>query len=272
MTNTTEKNLFVRARACLLLNEADEKGPATHALYQDWLHGKLNHEPLELADVAEAGTPECVRRVTPRNLPKRGFTTPAGRATLIHAVTHIEFSAINLALDAVFRFREMPRDFYTDWLRIAKEEVDHFFMLRGRLRELDHDYGDYATHQGLWETAMKTAHDPLVRMAIVPRVLEARGLDVNPGMMEKFRQAGDVATADALAIILRDEIGHVEAGTRWFHYLCEQKNLEPEKTYFELLTEYAGSGVRCPLHKEARLQAGFSQSELDHLEELCAQS
>ncbi|MBU0500283.1 MAG: ferritin-like domain-containing protein [Gammaproteobacteria bacterium] len=265
-------NLFTRARQCLLLSDPDEKVEAVKALYLEWRQAGLSTDPVDLPDVAEAGHPQRALRVMPRDLPKRGFHTQEGRAALIHALTHIEFSAINLHLDAVFRFRGMPPAFYDDWLRIAAEEVDHFIMLRGRLRQLGHDYGDFPVHLGLWETALDTAHDPLVRMAIIPRMLEARGLDVNPGMMDRFRRAGDEVTADALTIILRDEIGHVEAGSRWFHYLCEQRGLAPEETYFALLDRYIKGGVHCPLHREARLQAGFSPTEIKRLEALCARS
>jgi len=270
MNDNDRNNLFARARLCLLLSDPDGKLAAVKALYQEWQSGSLSTEAIDLPDVVEAGFPDGIARVFPRKLPKRSFHTPQGRAALIHAVTHIEFSAINLALDAVFRFREMPPAFHDDWLRIAAEEVDHFILLRGRLRQLGHDYGDFPVHLGLWETALGTLHDPLVRMAIIPRMLEARGLDVNPGMMERFRQVGDETTAEALTVILRDEIGHVEAGSRWFHYLCAQRGLEPEETYFELLDRYMKGEVRCPLHKEARLQAGFSPAEIRRLETLCA--
>lgn len=270
MLHSTQDNLFALTRHGLLLSDPDAKAAAVKATYAAWREGRLSTEEIPLPDVTEAGHPERTQQVLPRHLAKRGFHTPAGRAALIHAVTHIEFSAINLHLDAVFRFRALPAAFHDDWLRIAAEEVDHFLLLRGRLRQLGHDYGDFPVHLGLWETAMATAHDPLVRMAIIPRLLEARGLDVNPGMMDGFRRAGDDVTADALAVILRDEIGHVQAGSRWFHFLCEQRGLEPEATYFELLDRYMKGEVRCPLHKEARLQAGFSPAELARLEAICA--
>lgn len=270
MNAIDRNNLFARARHCLLLSDPDGKGESVKTLYSEWRRGGLSADPIDLPDVTEAGHPQRAVRVMPRDLPKRGFHTPEGRAAQIHAVTHIEFSAINLHLDAVFRFREMPSAFHDDWLRIAAEEVDHFILLRGRLRQLGHEYGDFPVHLGLWETALRTAQDPLARMAIIPRMLEARGLDVNPGMMERFRRAGDEVTADALTIILRDEIGHVEAGSRWFHHLCEQRGLAPEETYFALLDRYMKGEVRCPLHKEARLRAGFSPAEIERLEGLCA--
>ncbi|MBF0254947.1 MAG: ferritin-like domain-containing protein, partial [Gammaproteobacteria bacterium] len=226
-------NLFARARAALLLTDAEAKCQAANALRQDWQAGKLDLVPIELADVAEAGRPEQTRQVQPRHLAKRGIQSPEGRAALIHAITHIEFSAINLALDAVFRFRQLPSDYYADWLQVAAEEAEHFSLLRQRLRELGYDYGDFPVHLGLWQAAMATRADPLARMALVPRLLEARGLDVTPGMMERLRQVKDEATVAILQVILRDEIGHVAAGTRWFHYLCQERGLEPEAAYFD---------------------------------------
>lgn len=191
---------------------------------------------------------------------------------MLHAIAHIEFNAINLALDAVYRFPGMPEEFYGDWIKVAAEEVYHFGLVRQRLRDLGYDYGDFPAHNGLWELAQKTSHDLLVRMAMVPRVMEARGLDVTPAIMRKFQGIGDKESVAVLEIILRDEVGHVEAGSRWFHYLCELRSIEPEATYFSLIDEYLNGHMSCPLHKEARLAAGFSQSELNHLEALCLRS
>jgi len=206
--------------------------------------------------------------VPPRELPKRGFTTLAGRAALIHAVAHIEFNAINLAWDAVYRFRDMPQAYYDDWVRVADEEAYHFSLLRTRLVELGYDYGDFSAHNGLWEMARDTAHDVLVRMALVPRVLEARGLDVTPGMMARLRAAGDEETVALLEIILRDEIGHVEIGSRWFRWLCEQRGLVAESVFRELIQRYMKGQIKGPFHRDARLQAGFSESELAALEQM----
>ncbi|MEJ2654165.1 MAG: ferritin-like domain-containing protein [Acidihalobacter sp.] len=149
-------------------------------------------------------------------MPRRGLGTREGRAALVHAVAHIEFNAINLALDAVYRFRSLPRAYYDDWLRVADEEARHFMLLADRLTDFGMRYGDLPAHNGLWEMAVKTADDWLLRMALVPRVLEARGLDVTPGMIERLRQAGDMETVAALEVILREEVGHVAIGSRWF--------------------------------------------------------
>jgi uncharacterized ferritin-like protein (DUF455 family) len=212
------------------------------------------------------GRPALPKLVDPADVPLRKLGHPDGRAALIHAVAHIEFSAINLAWDAVYRFRGLPREYYVDWTRVAGEEADHFDLLRGHLREIGYDYGSFPAHNGLWEMAEKTAHDPLVRMALVPRVLEARGLDVTPGMIQRLRQAGDPRAAEILEVIFRDEIGHVAIGTRWFTYLCEQRGWDREATFERLVREYVeGRGAR-KIERAARERAGFSERELQFIE------
>jgi uncharacterized ferritin-like protein (DUF455 family) len=207
--------------------------------------------------------------VHPSLLSRRTLAHDRGRAALIHAVTHIEFNAVNLAWDAVYRFRDLPRGFYGDWVRVAREEAEHFDALRGRLRALGLDYGDFPAHSGLWDMAERTGHDILARMALVPRVLEARGLDVTPAMIRRFRAAGDKETARVLEVVLREEVGHVAAGTRWFRHVCSERGLDPETEFFRLLGECLRGEIRCPLHLEARREAGFSESELERLETLC---
>ena len=212
------------------------------------------------------GRPPRPRLVHPRELPRRGFGTDAGRAAFVHAVAHIEFNAIDLAWDAVYRFRGMPAAYYADWVEVAADEARHFAMLRARLRELGHGYGDFEAHNGLWEMAEKTATDGLARMALVPRVLEARGLDVTPGMIVKLRQLGDDATADILAVILRDEVAHVAAGSRWFRWHCERAGVDPRDTFQALLREHARDVLHGPFNLEARAAAGFDADELAALE------
>lgn len=234
-----------------------------------WRSGALSLvDDKNILPIGEPGRPSRPRLVPPRQLPKRGFNTTLGRAALIHAVAHIEFNAINLAWDAVYRFRDMPRDYYDDWVRVADEESYHFGLLRARLHDLDYDYGDFSAHNGLWEMARDTAHDVLVRMALVPRVLEARGLDVTPGMIARLRAVGDDETVTLLEIILRDEIGHVEIGSRWFHRLCDDRGLASEQVFHELIGRYLKGRVKGPFHRNARLQAGFSESELAALEQM----
>lgn len=265
------RELFRTALDCLATSNLDEKQALAKNLWTDWQAGKLQLDRnVELPSITLAGRPQKPELVAPRELPRRRLGSKEGHAAMIHAIGHIEFNAINLACDAVYRFRHMPRQYYADWLKVASEEAYHFSLIAGRLAELGFHYGDFPAHNGLWDLAVKTAHDPLVRMALVPRVMEARGLDVTPGIMRKFSQAGDQATVEVLKIILRDEVGHVEAGTRWFRYLCDQRGLEPEATYFSLLEEYFTGGISCPLHVQARLDAGFTETELDKLEAMCA--
>lgn len=207
------------------------------------------------------GRPTRPPLVHPSRVPRRSLGSAAGRAALVHAVAHIEFNAINLALDAVHRFAGMPRDYYVDWLSVARDEARHFQMLVGRLMAMGHGYGDLPAHDGLWEAAEKTAHDVLVRMALVPRVLEARGLDVTPGMIERLDQAGDAETVAALRVILDEEVRHVAIGSRWFRWACDLRGLVAEQTFPRLLAEY-GVRLRPPFNLAARRAAGFDEVEL----------
>ena len=195
-------------------------------------------------------------------MPRRDLNGPEGHAALIHALCHIEFTAINLALDAVYRFQDLPDAYYDDWLRVAAEEVRHFRLLRRHLQSLGHDYGDFPAHGGLWDTAMATAHDPLARMAVIPRYFEARGLDVTPGIQARLRGYGDQAGGDILDIVLHDEIGHVAAGDRCFRHLCAQRGLEPAAEWRRQIAAARLSLPRGPFNEAARAQAGFPASEM----------
>ena len=268
--NPDPDNLFQRARLCLVSRDPEAKCRLAEKLESDWHAGRLPVQAIELDDVPEAGRPARPELVHPRRLARRSLASEAGRLALIHALAHIEFNAINLACDAVFRFRDMPHDYYSDWIRVAAEEAAHFQLLRARLRDADADYGDLPAHNGLWDMAARTAADPLLRMAMVPRMLEARGLDVTPGMIVRLQEAGDSETAEVLALILRDEVGHVAAGSRWFDHLCRQRDLEPESTYFDLLARFLNGAIRAPLNREARRRAGFSDAELNRLEAICS--
>lgn len=256
-------NLFDTAARCLTARDPEDKVRFTRTAAADHRAGRLTLEtagpPLP---IGEPGRPARPILVAPRELPRRGFDSAAGRTALIHAVAHIEFNAINLAWDAVYRFRDMPPAYYDDWVQVADEEAYHFTLLRARLRALGRDYGHFPAHDGLWQMARDTAHDPLVRMALVPRVLEARGLDVTPGMIERLRTAGDDETAALLAIILRDEIGHVAIGSRWFRFLCDARGLASELVFRALIEQYLKGRIKGPFHRNARVQAGFSEGEL----------
>ncbi|MCK5639846.1 MAG: ferritin-like domain-containing protein [Gammaproteobacteria bacterium] len=262
-----DQNLFISAKQCLDSCDPDTKAALTHQTVQAWRDGHLSlTESAPPEPIGEPGRPEKPLMVMPRKLPRRKPNSIEGRAVLFHALTHIEFNAINLGLDAVYRFRDMPEDFYSDWLQVADEEASHFTMLRDHLLTLGHDYGDFPAHNGLWEMAQKTAHDVMVRMALVPRCLEARGLDVSPGIKAKLQQNGDEEGAALLDIILQDEIGHVAIGNRWFNYLCEQRKLEPMPTFEQLINKYMKGQLRGPFHMDARRAAGFSEEELTYLE------
>lgn len=209
------------------------------------------------------GRPEVPTLVAPRDVPRRGLGTQEGRAALLHALAHIEFNAINLGLDAVWRFADMPEEFYRDWLLIAAEEAYHFCLLKDRVESCGYVYGSFVAHDGLWEMAEKTQHDVLARMALVPRTLEARGLDVTPGIRAKLQQVGDAESASALDIILRDEIGHVGAGNVWYRWLCAQRGLDPTTTHDALARQHEVLLPHPPFNREARLSAGFSATDLD---------
>ena len=265
-----QADLFDAALRCLTAKDPDTKLQLTHETAAAWGGGCLSPAGAgEAMPVDPPGRPERPELVHPRRLTRRTLAHDQGRAALIHAVTHIEFNAINLAWDAVYRFRGLPRTYYADWIGVAEEEARHFQALRGRLRDLGYDYGDFPAHNGLWDMAQRTEHDILARLALVPRVLEARGLDVTPDMIRRFKTAGDRETADVLEVVLREEVGHVAAGTRWFRYVCRQRGLDPETAFFDLLSDLLPGKIRCPLHLQARRDAGFTESELERLEMLC---
>ncbi|HEY0825005.1 MAG TPA: ferritin-like domain-containing protein, partial [Ramlibacter sp.] len=188
------------------------------------------------------GRPERPRLVHPARVPRRSPAKPEGLAALLHAIAHIEFNAINLALDAVWRFEGMPEAFHRDWLRVAGEEAFHFTLLADHLQALGYAYGDFDAHDGLWAMCEKTAGDIVARMALVPRTLEARGLDATPQIQARLRQAGTPAALKAveiLDVILRDEVGHVAIGNHWYRWLCAREGLDPVAHYPVLAQRYA---------------------------------
>jgi uncharacterized ferritin-like protein (DUF455 family) len=195
-------------------------------------------------------------------LKAKSLSTPEGRAMLVHSIAHIELNAIDLALDLVWRFAGMPDEFYTDWVRIAQEEAKHFTLLRQHLLGMGFDYGDFPAHNTLWDMAERTQGDLLARIGIVPRTLEARGLDASPGVKNKLVSVGDHRAGDILDIILAEEIGHVAAGNRWYRYLCAQRGLDPVSTYAALIAQYDAPKLRPPFNLAARRMAGFEEVEL----------
>ncbi|MGB5603211.1 MAG: ferritin-like domain-containing protein [Gammaproteobacteria bacterium] len=266
-----QNNLYEAVLRCIEIKDPLTKVDETRSLYQLWCAEGLNMQSLDAPmPIPNPGRPEKPDLVSPHKVPKRGFKSKQGLVRLAHAIAHIEFNAINLALDAVYRFRQMPEAFVSDWLKVAAEESSHFLMLSNYLKANDTSYGDYAAHNGLWEMAQKTDHDVMVRLALVPRVLEARGLDVTPVMIAKLRNVCEYDLVEILEIIHREEIGHVLIGSRWFHYACKQRDLSPDTVFIELLHEYMQGAIQGPFDFASRLQAGFTEDEIQQLVEISA--
>ena len=246
---------------------ATVKAGLVRELANAWQRGEVSVDIHQAAFEQQSvpGHPEKPELVSPLNVPKRNMRTLEGRAVLIHALAHIEFNAINLALDAIWRFSDMPASYYTDWLKVAAEEAYHFTLLNEHLATMGYQYGDFTGHDSLWEMVDRTKGDVLARMALVPRTMEARGLDASPSLRNKLAQAGDMAAAAILDIILRDEIGHVAIGNHWFNWLCQQRGLEPIMAYEQLAMQYSAPKLRAPFNLEARRQAGFTEAELARL-------
>jgi uncharacterized ferritin-like protein (DUF455 family) len=253
--------LSLRAQALIALATAEwpQKLAAVRAIATD--------APVDTAarlqpDRPLPGRPARPALVPPASVPRRSMQTPDGRAAMVHALAHIEFNAINLALDIIWRFADLPAAFYTDWLRVAQEEALHFDLLNRHLATLGHEYGDFPAHDGLWQMAERTNDDLLARLALVPRALEARGLDASPGVRDKLAGAGDAAAAAIVDIILRDEIGHVAVGNTWYRWACARGGHDPH-TYDEVLaTRYDAPRHKGPFNLEARRAAGFDEADL----------
>jgi uncharacterized ferritin-like protein (DUF455 family) len=256
--------LRARALECLLLCDPIAKTDAVSNMAAAWSEGGLDLSESGNIDVIGTipGRPDKPELVPPRLVGRRSMATAEGRAMLVHALAHIEFNAMNLALDALWRFRGMPAAYYTDWLQVATEEAYHFSLLAQHLTTLGYAYGDFTGHDSLWEMVEKTEGDVLARMALVPRTLEARGLDAIPPLRAKLAQAGDAAVAAILDIILRDEVGHVEIGNRWYGFLCRARGLPLRATYDALVVRYKAPVLKGPFNLEARRRAGFTEEEL----------
>ena len=260
-------HLFEEAERCFLIADPDLKLEQTQQVVSAWNAGRLDLERGEAPkQYTLPGRLERPEVVPPNEVSKRGFRSVTKRAALLHALAHIELTAVNLSWDTIHRFRDMPREYYDDWVTCAGEESQHFLALREQMRAMGFDYGDFTVHDELWGSAVKTGHELMDRMGIVHRVFEARALDVVPQTLRKFEELGDRKTASILNMIANDEIGHVSAGTRWFRYRCQQQGLEPDETFFRLLQAYLGHFPRGPFNREARLRCGFSEQELARLE------
>lgn len=256
------KDLRCAALDALVLADPEAKCDAVVALvHATELDTHAQLQPTALIP----GRPPRPRLVKPGHVSPRDARTVNGHAALLHAVAHIEFNAIGLALDAVWRFAGLPESYYRDWAHVAVEEAHHFRLLRTRLQALGFDYGDFDGHDGLWEMARKTADDPLARMALVPRTLEARGLDASPQVRAKLLRAGDVESAAVIDTILRDEIGHVAIGNRWYRWLCRARGLDSAQAFDDIALRYGAPRLRGPFNLEARRAAGFEPAEIEAL-------
>jgi len=251
---------------CLMQSNVAKKLDLTFQTRKMWESNQLSIDCKHpVTEQCIVGIPENPKLVPVQQLPKRSVSSNIGHAALIHSFAHIEFNAINIAWDAVYRFPEMPKGYYEDWSNIAAEEAYHFQLLQNYLLKLGYDYGSFPAHSGLWDMVEQTSNDVMVRMALVPRVLEARGLDVTPEIIQRFRQNDRDDAASILEIIYQDEIGHVGVGTKWFVTICEQRGLDPHEIFADLINEYAADKIRQPFNEKARKQAGFTQSEMDFL-------
>lgn len=265
--------LELRETALAILANSDPQSKVSqlHDLFDEY---QLQRVALNVSVVLDCqnielpGRPVKPELVPPLEVPKRRMDTVEGRAMLWHSLAHIEFNAMNLALDAIWRFPEMPQDYYEDWLKVAKEESYHFSLINAHMQSFGYRYGDFVAHNSLWEMVERTTDSVIARMALVPRTMEARGLDAVPGIRDRFKQIKDNRAVEILEIILRDEIGHVLVGNRWFNYLCAGEAVSPITAYRELARKYHAPTLRGPFNIEARKQAGFTSEELNLLESL----
>ena len=256
------------AEQCLFNSNIEQKLVLTHLARQLADQGQLLLQAeSQCLPISRTVFPSRPALLMPRDMPKRRLDSNEGRAAFFHALAHIEFVAIYLAWDIIYRFPGLPDDFYRDWLHIADEEAQHFELIRQHLLGLGFGYGDLPAHRGLWLHAVDTADDILARLAIVPRCMEARGLDVTPAMMEKLAAIDDQPGLAILKRIYDDEVGHVERGSYWFNTLAEQRGLKPEQCFKNLILNYFKGKPKGPFNREARIIAGFSNNEIDWLEE-----
>ena len=263
----TPRSLIEGAVGILRCADPAGKIALSHAVAAAWRSGTLPiGAPITPPD--RPARPDRPALLPPRDMPRRRKAgAEASRIALLHAVAHIELNAIDLAWDLIARFAAPATGFYDDWVRVADEEAIHHGLLVGRLAEYGASYGDLPAHDGLWQAAEATAHDVLARLAVVPMVLEARGLDVTLPMIESLSRAGDHASADVLRIVFRDEIGHVEIGRRWFEQVCRQRGREPIGEWQHLVRSHYGALLKRPFNDAARRAAGFEAAFYEPLAE-----
>lgn len=262
------QSIFEIAECCLFASEIEQKLALTHRAKYLMDRGELGiHAERLPRPIEDTAFPQKPELLMPRDMPRRRLDTQEGKAAFFHALAHIELVAVYLAWDIIYRFRGLPDDFYRDWLTIADEEAQHFSLIRAHLLSLGVDYGDLPAHGGLWSHAVDSADDILARLALVPRCMEARGLDVTPAMIEKLKAMNDAPGVAILSRIYQDEIGHVERGSYWFRTLATEQGLDPEQRYKELILNYYQGKPKGPFNREVRIIAGFSNNEIDWLEE-----
>ena len=263
--------LELREASLAILASADAQSKVDQLLnlFDEYQHQQISLDvarKIEVQDLVLPGRPAKPELVLPKLVPKRRMDTPEGRAGLLHSLAHIEFNAMNLALDAIWRFPNMPKEYYEDWLKVAKEEAYHFSLVNEHLHSLGFSYGDFPAHNSLWEMVERTTDSVIARMALVPLTMEARGLDAVPAIRDRFKQIKEARAVEILEIILNDEIGHVLIGNRWFNFLCSKESLSPIAAYRELAAKYRAPVLKGPFNMVARKQAGFTAEELSLLE------
>lgn len=265
MPRIVSMELRERALAIFCLTDPNQKAAETMAMALGSANAIALDSLQSLPHDGGPGRPPQPELVPPKQVPRRSPFTAEGHCALVHSIAHIEFNAINLALDAIWRFAGMPADYYRDWLQVAQEEAKHFTLLRNHLLAEGHDYGDYVAHDGMWTMCENTRHDVTTRMALVPRTLEARGLDATPIIQAKLRKVGTpraLAAVDILEVILTEEVGHVAIGNRWYHWLCQREGLDPADFYAEVAIKHAAPRLKPPFNVAARKLAGFSDAEI----------
>lgn len=251
------------AACAICAADLDVKTLLTQDVARRWSARSLSlRSPLDTQVPDRPGRPEKPDLIPPRQVPKRALTTEKGRIALLHAIAHIELNAVDLALDIVARFASepVPNSFFDGWMRVAFEEAKHFRLVRDRLRQLGADYGDLPAHDGLWQAAHDTRNDLTARLAVVPLILEARGLDVTPALQAKMREAGDLESAAVLDVIYEDEKGHVAVGAKWFRFLCARQNKDPAAAFQALVRANFRGPLKAPFNDIARAEAGLTPS------------
>ena len=265
MPRIVSMELRHRALEVFCLADPQHKADAAMALACDTAQPDAIDCQRQLVYAGQPGRPHQPELVHPQQVPRRSPFTPEGHAALLHSIAHIEFNAINLALDAIWRFADMPAAYYLDWRKVAQEEAKHFSMLRQHLLDEGHDYGDFVAHDGMWNICESTRHDVTTRMALVPRTMEARGLDATPIIQAKLRKVGTpraLAAVEILAVILAEEVGHVAIGNHWYHWLCQRQGLDPMVFYAQVALQHGAPRLKPPFNLLARKLAGFSDAEL----------